>query len=231
MGAPDEGVSGAESRPTSAGASAVAGGGPGSRRGSGVAVSGTDDVSTRVLTVPNLISFARLLLVPVFAVLLVRRQDLWAFAVLAVSGASDWLDGVLARRLGQVSRLGQLLDPAADRLFILVTIVALAWRGVVPWWLVVALVARDVVLALMLLVLARAGEPPLPVHLAGKAGTFALLYAFPLLLLATWQGALGTVATVLGWAFALWGVGLYWFSGVLYLEQARRVLRVRTRAA
>lgn len=194
-------------------------------------MSGTDDVSTRVLTVPNLISFARLLLVPVFAVLLVRRQDLWAFAVLAVSGASDWLDGVLARRLGQVSRLGQLLDPAADRLFILVTIVALAWRGVVPWWLVVALVARDVVLALMLLVLARAGEPPLPVHLAGKAGTFALLYAFPLLLLATWQGALGTVATVLGWAFALWGVGLYWFSGVLYLEQARRVLRVRTRAA
>jgi cardiolipin synthase len=196
-----------------------------------VAVSGTDGVSTRVLTVPNLISFARLLLVPVFAVLLVRRQDLWAFAVLAVSGASDWLDGVLARRLGQVSRLGQLLDPAADRLFILVTIVALAWRGVVPWWLVVALVARDVVLALMLLVLARVGEPPLPVHLAGKAGTFALLYAFPLLLLATWQGALGTVATVLGWAFALWGVGLYWFSGVLYLEQARRVLRVRTRAA
>lgn len=194
-------------------------------------MSGTDDVSTRVLTVPNLISFARLLLVPVFAVLLVRRQDLWAFAALAVSGASDWLDGVLARRLGQVSRLGQLLDPAADRLFILVTIVALAWRGVVPWWLVVALVARDVVLALMLLVLARAGEPPLPVHLAGKAGTFALLYAFPLLLLATWQGVLGTVATVLGWAFALWGVGLYWFSGVLYLEQARRVLRVRTRAA
>ena len=200
-------------------------------QGSGVTVSGSDEVSTRVLTVPNLISLARLLLVPVFAVLLVRRQDLWAFAVLAVSGASDWLDGVLARRLGQVSRLGQLLDPAADRLFILVTIVALAWRGVVPWWLVVALVARDVVLAVMLLVLARAGEPPLPVHLAGKAGTFALLYAFPLLLLATWSGPVGTAATVLGWAFALWGVGLYWFSGVLYLLQARRVLRVRTRVA
>lgn len=192
-------------------------------------MSGTDEVSTRVLTVPNLISFARLLLVPVFAVLLARRQDGWAFGVLAVSGASDWLDGVLARRLGQVSRLGQLLDPAADRLFILVTIVALAWRGVVPWWLVVALVARDVVLAVMLGVLARAGEPPLPVHLAGKAGTFALLYAFPLLLLATWSGPVGVVATVLGWAFALWGVGLYWFSGVLYLEQARRVLRLRTR--
>ncbi len=192
---------------------------------------GSDPVSTRVLTVPNLISLVRLLLVPVFAVLLARRQDGWAFAVLAVSGASDWLDGVLARRLGQVTRLGQLLDPAADRLFILVTIVALAWRGAVPWWLVAALVARDVVLGLMLLVLARVGEPPLPVHLAGKAGTFALLCAFPLLLLATWSGPAGTVATVLGWAFALWGVGLYWFSGVLYLEQARRVLRVRTRVA
>ena len=99
--------------------------------------------STRVLTVPNLISLVRLLLVPVFAVLLVQHRDGWALVVLAVSGASDWLDGVVARRWNQVSRLGQLLDPAADRLFILVTIVTLAWRGVVPWWLVVVLVFRD----------------------------------------------------------------------------------------
>ena len=186
----------------------------------------------RVLTIPNLLTFARLLGVPLFLwLVLVAKADVAAFLVLAASGATDWLDGYVARRTGQISRLGQLLDPAAARLFILVTIVALAWRGGVPWWLVVALVARDVVLALMLLVLARAGEPPLPVHLAGKAGTFALLYAFPLLLLATWSGPVGTAATVLGWAFALWGVGLYWFSGVLYLLQARRVLRVRTRVA
>jgi len=187
-------------------------------------VSENEVVSRRVLTVPNLISFARLLLVPVFAVLIAQGNDGWALVVLAVSGASDWLDGVLARRLHQVSRLGQMLDPAADRLFILVTLVGLAWREVVPWWLVVALVARDLLLLGMLAVLARAGFGPLPVHLAGKTGTFALLYAFPLLLLAEWGAPIGPVAAVIGWAFALWGVGLYWFAGLLYLRQAREVL-------
>ena len=186
--------------------------------------------STRVLTVPNLISLLRLLLVPVFAVLLVQHRDGWAVVVIVVSGASDWLDGVVARRWNQVSRLGQLLDPAADRLFILVTIVTLAWRGVVPWWLVVVLVLRDVLLGVVQLVVAGAGHRPLPVHLAGKAGTFALLYAFPLLLLGHFHGPVAAVATVLGWAFALWGVGLYWFSGVLYAGQARRVLAARTAA-
>ncbi len=184
----------------------------------------TAGASSRVLTVPNLISFLRLVLVPVFAVLLIRRQDGWALAVLAFSGASDWLDGVIARRWNQVSRLGQLLDPAADRAFILVTVITLAWRAVVPWWLVVALVARDVLLGVVQLVVARGGHPPLPVHLAGKSGTFALLYALPLLLLGQWHGPVPTVATVLGWAFAIWGLALYWFSGVLYARQARQVL-------
>jgi cardiolipin synthase len=188
-------------------------------------VTSNDVVSTRVLTVPNAISLARLLLVPVFALLIVRGEDGWAVAVLAVSGASDWLDGELARRLGQVSRLGQLLDPAADRLFIVVTLVALTWRDVVPWWLLGVLVLRDVVLAVMLVVLARAGYAPLQVHLAGKAGTFALLYAFPLLLLAQWNSWVGAVAGVAGWAFALWGVALYWFSAAVYLAQARQLLR------
>ena len=188
-------------------------------------MAGNDVVSSRVLTVPNAISFVRLLLVPVFAVLLATGNDGWAVVVLAVSGASDWLDGVLARRLGQVSRLGQLLDPAADRLFIIITLVALAWRDVVPWWLLVVLGLRDVVLAIMLLVLGRAGYAPLPVHLAGKAGTFALLYAFPLLLLGEMDSWVGVVTGVVGWAFALWGVALYWFAGVLYLAQAARLLR------
>ncbi|WP_231495916.1 CDP-alcohol phosphatidyltransferase family protein [Cellulomonas sp. HZM] len=170
-------------------------------------------------------------MVPVFAVLIATHHDGWAVVVLAVSGASDWLDGVLARRLGQVSRLGQLLDPAADRLFIVVTLVGLAWRGIVPVWLLVVLVLRDVVLAVNLAVLRRAGYGPLPVHLAGKAGTFALLYAFPLLLLAQWDSWVGTVAAVVGWAFALWGVALYWFAGALYLEQTRRLLRGTERPA
>jgi cardiolipin synthase len=182
-------------------------------------------VSNRVLTVPNLISAARLLLVPVLGWLLLAGDDLAALIVLALASASDWLDGVLARRLHQVTRLGQLLDPVADRLFILVTIVALAWRGLLPWWLVGALLLRDLVLGVMQLVLARAGWAPLQVHLAGKAGTFALLYAFPLVLLAgLLPGAWSTAVGAIGWAAAWWGVVLYWTAGVLYLYQARQVL-------
>ena len=160
-----------------------------------------DVVSDRVLTVPNVISLVRLLMVPVFAVLIAQGHDGWAIVVLAVSGASDWLDGVLARRLHQVSRLGQVLDPAADRLFIFVTLLGLAARGVVPWWLVVVLVSREVMLLVMLVVLARHGYGPLQVHLAGKAGTFALLYAFPLLLLGDSTGTVADLANVFGWAF------------------------------
>ncbi|WP_233571496.1 CDP-alcohol phosphatidyltransferase family protein [Cellulomonas triticagri] len=186
----------------------------------GARVAERDVVSDRVWTVPNVISFVRLLMVPVFAVLIAQGHDGWALLVLAGSGASDWLDGVLARRLGQVSRLGQVLDPAADRLFILVTLLGLAARDVVPWWLVVVLLAREAMLLVMLMALARHGYGPLHVHLAGKAGTFALLYAFPLLLLAHWGGLVGDLASVLGWAFAWWGVALYWFAGMLYVRQA-----------
>lgn len=179
----------------------------------------------RVVTVPNAISAARLALVPVFAWLIVAGHDLLALAVLAVAGISDWLDGVIARRWNQSSRLGQVLDPAADRLFILVTLVLLGWRDVVPWWLVAVLVGRDLVLAAMLPVLARHGHGPLPVHFVGKAGTFALLYAFPLLFLAQWDGVVGTAAYVVGWAFAWWGVALYWLAGALYLRQAYGLVR------
>lgn len=185
-----------------------------------------------VLTVPNAISAARLLLVPVFAVLLMHGHDLWALAVLAVSGASDWLDGMLARTLGQQSRLGELLDPSADRLFILVTLVALAARDIVPLWLVVAIVGRDLLLVALLAVLQAVRVGPLPVHFVGKAGTFALLYAFPLLLIAQWPGWWGLLAGAFGWAFAWWGIGLYWLAGGVYVRQAvQEVLRRRRRAA
>lgn len=183
-----------------------------------------DLAAGRVLTWPNAISAARLVLVPVFAVLAATRQDVAALVVLAVSAASDWLDGVLARRLHQTSRLGELLDPAADRLFILVTLVVLGARGIVPWWLLGVIVGRDLLLAAVLGVLVARGHGPLPVHFVGKAGTFALLYAFPLLLLAAWTGPVGQVAGVAGWAFAWWGIGLYWLAGALYLRQAGTVL-------
>ena len=182
-------------------------------------------VSTRVFTVPNLISMLRLALVPVFAVLIVTHHDVAALAVLAFSALTDWLDGVAARVLDQVSKLGQVLDPAADRLFILVTLVALAWRDIVPLWLLVLVLGRDIILICLLPGLTRLGYGPLPVNFMGKAATFALLYAFPLLLLAEAPGALGAWASAFGWAFALWGVGLYWYSGVLYVVQARALTR------
>jgi cardiolipin synthase (CMP-forming) len=188
-------------------------------------------VSERVLTLPNIISFARLLLVPVFGVLIFTERDVAALVVLVIAGASDWFDGVIARRFNQMSRLGQLLDPAADRLYIFVTLVGLAWRELVPWWLVVVIALRDVVLAALLPVLTRHGYGPLPVHLAGKAGTFALMYAFPLLLLGNVAGTLGTVAWTFGWASAMWGVGLYWLAAVLYIDQVVRIVRSDPRGA
>lgn len=179
----------------------------------------------RVWTLPNVISGMRLLLVPVFAVLIFAEQDVPALVVLVVAGASDWFDGVIARRFHQTSRLGQVLDPAADRLYIFVTLVGLAWREIVPWWLVLVIAARDVVLATTMPVLNRHGYGPLPVHLAGKGGTFALMYAFPLLLLSNLPGTVGALAWTFGWASALWGVGLYWFAALVYLEQVARIVR------
>lgn len=182
-------------------------------------------VGHQVFTVSNLLSFLRLALVPVFGWLIVTGHDGWALAVLAFSGASDWLDGYLARRLHQVTRLGQLLDPAADRFYILTTLLGLAWRGYVPWWLLILIVGRDVVLAFTLPVLARHGFGPLPVHYLGKTATFGLLYAFPLILLGRAFPAVAPVADPIGWAFAWWGTALYWWAGVLYIRQVRAVTR------
>jgi cardiolipin synthase len=183
----------------------------------------------RILTIPNILSFIRLLGVPLFLwLILVPEADGWAFVVLALSAVTDYLDGMIARALGQISRLGQLLDPLADRLYIAATLLGLAIRAIIPWWLVIVLLARDLVLAVVLALLKRRGITGLPVHFLGKAATFCLLWGLPLLLLGA--GASGTglglpeLARDLGWAFAIWGTALYWWAGVLYLEQARRIL-------
>lgn len=176
-------------------------------------------LSSRVWTVPNVISMLRLALVPVFAWLILTEQDVAAVVVLIVAGASDWFDGVIARRFDQMSRLGQLLDPAADRLYILVALIGLGSRGFVPWWLVAVIVGRDVLLTALLPALRRRGLAPLQVHVAGKAGTFALMYSFPLLLLAHLGGTLGYLSLVVGWAAALWGIALYWLSAGIYIRQ------------
>ncbi|MEE6260055.1 CDP-alcohol phosphatidyltransferase family protein [Plantactinospora sonchi] len=184
----------------------------------------------RVLTVPNLISFTRLLGVPVFLYLfLVVRTDaadVAAVVVLGVGGLTDWVDGYVARRLQQVSRLGELLDPVADRLYILATLVALTVREVVPWQFTVALLARDVVMTVNLAVLRRYGYRPPPVHYLGKTATFVLLLAFPVLLLAHAVPGASTAAGAIGWGLAWWGLALYWLAGVLYVVQAVRLIRL-----
>ncbi|MFT4108087.1 CDP-alcohol phosphatidyltransferase family protein [Propionicimonas sp.] len=181
----------------------------------------------RVLTVPNILSFIRLLGVPVFLWLLLERQsDVWAVVVLVVGGATDWLDGQLARRWNQRSRLGQVLDPLADRMYILATLLGFAIREIVPWWLVALLAARDVLMFTTIWpALRRRGFVSLPVHFLGKAATFALLYAFPLVLLGVGDDAWHTAARVAGWAFVIWGAGLYWWSGLLYIGQGIEVIR------
>jgi len=182
-------------------------------------------VADRVWTVPNLLSFLRLLGVPLFLWLaLGPHADWWAFGVLAFAGLSDYADGMIARRFNQSSRLGALLDPAADRLYILATIVALTVRDIVPLWLAIAVPARDLLLAFTLPVLRRHGYGPLPVHFLGKAATLNLLYAFPLLLVADHTGTVADVARPFGWAFAAWGVGLYWWAGWLYVVQFRQLI-------
>lgn len=187
------------------------------------------EASTRnagVWTVPNAFSFLRLLGVPLFLWLVLGpEEDGWALLVLAVSGFTDWLDGYLARRLNQFSVVGQILDPVADRLYILAVVIGLALREVIPWWVAVILPLRDALLWGLVPFLRTRGYSSLPVHFLGKAATFNLLYAFPLLLLGDGDGVAANLARSFGWAFAIWGIGLYWWAGLLYAWQVRTLLR------
>ena len=191
----------------------------------------TMQASGRILTVPNLISFVRLLGVPLFLYLfLVPQAYGWAVLVLALGGTTDWVDGYLARRLGQVSRLGELLDPFADRLYILATLIAFTAGGVVSWLFTGALLLREALLVGCLVVLRRYGYGPLPVHYVGKTATFIVLFGFPVLLLARASPAAAPIAGPAGWALLWWGLGLYWVAGVLYLIQTVRLVRAATSA-
>ena len=176
-------------------------------------------------TVPNLLSLLRLALVPVFLVLILNGLNLEAIIVLAVASITDYLDGYFARKLKQETRLGQLLDPAADRLYIFATLIGLAIVGYIPLWLTIVVIARDLILLFTYPILASRGYGPLPVHYLGKAGTFALLYSFPLLLIAAAFPDLSIFVLPVAWAFALWGIGLYWWAGFVYLAQVRSVVK------
>ncbi|PPH19001.1 CDP-diacylglycerol--glycerol-3-phosphate 3-phosphatidyltransferase [Rathayibacter sp. AY1C4] len=183
----------------------------------------------RIWTVPNVLSMVRLALVPVFLVLVVLGEDALALLTLVVSSLTDYLDGWIARRFDQMTRLGRVLDPAADRLYIFATVLGLAARGLVPWWLVAVLLARDLMLVVLAVVLANNGYGPLPVHHLGKFATFCLFYALPLIMLGQAFPALAPASLPIAWAFALWGAFLYWWAGIVYAVQTRDlVLGVRT---
>ena len=180
-------------------------------------------------TLPNMLSTLRLLLVPVFFVLILGHYDGLAVLVMAFASATDYLDGYLARKLNQMTRLGQLLDPAADRLYILAALIGLVMVGYVPLWFAVILIARDLLLGAAYPLLAARGFGPLPVHRLGKAGTFALLYALPLLLVARALTQIEYFIIPLAWAFAGWGAFLYWWAGVLYLLQVAQLVKFHPR--
>jgi cardiolipin synthase len=180
----------------------------------------------RIVTVPNALSLLRLLLIPVFLwLVLVTRADFAAVLVLTLSGITDWADGAIARRTGQSTRLGRILDPLVDRLTIAATLIGLALRELIPWWLVALLAARELLLLALVPALRRRGLIALPVHYLGKAATFALYWGFPFILLGAGSSAGEQLAGALGWAFVIWGTALYWYAALLYLDQARRVIR------
>lgn len=168
----------------------------------------------------------RLALVPVFLVLLIGGDYVLALVTLVVSSVTDFLDGLIARRFNQISRLGQLLDPAADRLFIFATLIGLAIQQIVPWWLVLAIVGRDVVLLILGVVLASHRYGPLPVHHLGKVATFCLFYALPIIMIGQAFPSVSLVTDPIGWAFAVWGAFLYWWAGIIYLRETIRVVRI-----
>ena len=186
----------------------------------------------RVLTIPNVLSVIRLVLVPVFLyLLLVSHAYGLAVAILMFSGLSDWADGKIARVMAnQSSRLGELLDPLVDRVYMVTVPLGLGAAGVVPWWLVGTLVGRDLVLAATLPVVRSRGLTALPVTYIGKAATFALMSGFPLVLLGQWDALWSRVIGACGWGFLIWGVAMYLWSAVLYLLQVRLVVTTLPKA-
>jgi cardiolipin synthase len=174
----------------------------------------------RILTVPNVLSGIRLALIPVLVyLLLVAHADAWAVGILIFGGGSDWADGKIARLLNQSSRLGELLDPAVDRLYMIAVPITFGLRGIVPWWIIGILLARDVLLAATLPVLRRRGLSALPVTYLGKAATFSLMSAFPLILLGQGAASWSRVMLACGWAFLIWGTAMYLWAFVLYAVQ------------
>jgi cardiolipin synthase (CMP-forming) len=175
-------------------------------------------VSTAIRTVPNAVTLVRLLLMPVCAYLLATGRFGWGLVLTAVVGSTDWIDGWLARRYGQVSRLGQLLDPLADRLLIVSVAIALVIQGVLPWPAAALLLARDLILLAGWPLLKRRGIDPPEVIFLGKAATLVLLLALPILTLGATGLAVADAARLLGLALLWAGVVMYYLAGAVYVR-------------
>ena len=169
-----------------------------------------------MLNIPNALTFLRALGVPLFLYLfLVAEQPVASFLVITVGGITDYLDGKIARALNQTSDFGAKFDPTVDRLYIGAVIIAFAIKDYLPWWLVISIITRDLILLLVVASQRLRGIPYLEVTYLGKAATFNLLYAFPFLLLADID-LVGIWCYRAGWAFAIWGISLYFYTGIQY---------------
>jgi cardiolipin synthase len=181
----------------------------------------------RILSLPNVVTTIRLVLVPLFVWLLVQpgHRDWFAAAVLlAVLGSTDWVDGQLARRLDQVTNLGKVLDPTADRVLLLTAVVGILAAGAVPGPVAIIALSREGLVAVAAVCLALAGARRIDVTLIGKAGTFGLMSAFPLFLAGHSTVGWHHVALVLAWVAAIIGLVLGWVSLIVYIPMARRAL-------
>jgi cardiolipin synthase len=184
-------------------------------------------VAGRVLTIPNLLSFARLATVPFFVWLFVTDRENAAVALYAVAALTDFFDGYLARRYDAVSELGKLLDPLADRVFIVALAVALVARDVLPLWLAITIIARDVVVLSAFPFVDRRGIERIPVNFTGKSATAALLAGLTLLAFSeTTVSVLGNDTSAdIGTVLTVLGAALYWAAGVLYARELLRRLK------
>jgi cardiolipin synthase len=177
-----------------------------------------------ILTIPNLVTLIRLACVPLFCWLLFSKDDRTAAAwLLAVLGCTDWVDGYLARHLHQVSELGKVLDPTADRILLGTVVISLIIDGSVPAVVGWGVLVREVLISAAVLVLAAAGARRIDVQWAGKAGTLSLMVAFPLFMMGT-PGPWGRPSLVIAWLFAVPGLVLSWYAAVTYVPMGRRAL-------
>lgn len=181
-----------------------------------------------IFTIPNFISLLRLISIPLIAYMIYTDRKWAALIILALSALSDWLDGFLARRMHQISKIGQLLDPLADRLLIFCSVLVFGMAGLLPWWLLIAIGLRDLVMLIEVLVIAQFGYGPLPVHFAGKTGTALLMIAIPALIVADLgQGYIFASLHLAAVACSIWGVVLYWVAGLIYLKQGYDILHIQ----